>query len=403
MKIALVSRHAYSREGTPQYVTALAKALATSHEVTIFSESFEGLDDTAIQHRRVRTVGGSGVLFDLMFFITSTLMLWRSRLGEKDEFDIIHSHHYGSPFFADVITSHYCQQEGIDQMRRHAKDILRETPFQRLQRVGWVWIEKMLFGQRKRKPLIVVSEAMKRDFVRHYDTAAGQIYSVHSGGDCRIDSPKNANLFREEIRSLYSLTEQDLLVLFVGGDWVRKGLAPAIEAMSLLHSCRAKILILGHGDIAAYRKMAQDLGVGEKVLFAEPIRENWKYYSASDVFLLPTLYEPFGLSILEAMASGLSVLVSQNAGAAELVEEDVNGLLLKEPWNADEISEKLELLCRDSELRRRLGESARRTAIKQTWSRVAQETIEVYQQIQQRRKRIDASRDSHHYVSEEGN
>lgn len=401
MKIALVTRHAYSREGMPQYVTALARALATSHEVTIFSGKFEGLDGTAIRHREVRTIGGSGVLFDISFFIASTIMLWRSRLG--DEFDIVHSHHYGSPFFVDVVTSHYCQQEGIDQVMRHADGIPRESFFWRAHRLGWVWIEKMLFGRQKSRPLIVVSEAMKRDFAHHYDTRAGQIYSVHSGVDHDVYNPKNASLSRGEIRSLYSLTEEDLLVLFVGGDWVRKGLARAIEALSLLHSCRAKLLILGHGDIATYRKIAVDLGVGEKVLFAEPIRENWKYYSASDVFLLPTLYEPFGLSILEAMASGLPVLVSQGAGAAELVEEEVNGLLLKEPWNVNEISEKLELLCRDGELRRRLGESARRTAIQQTWSRMAQETIEVYQRVQDRRKEIYSRSSSRHPTYEGGN
>ena len=400
IKIALVSRHAYGREGTPQYVTALARALATSHEVTIFSGKFEGLDGKGIRHRRVRTISSSGVLFDISFLIASTIMLWRSRL--EDEFDIVHSHHYGSPFFVDVVTSHYCQQEGIDRVRRHGDGILRESFFWRAQRLGWVWIEKMLFGRRKSRPLIVVSEAMKRDFARHYDTRPGQIYPVHSGVDHDVYHPKNASS-RGQIRSLYSLAEEDLLILFVGGDWVRKGLARAIEALRTLHSCRANLLILGHGDIATYRKMAVDLGVGEKVLFAEPIRENWMYYSASDVFLLPTLYEPFGLSILEAMASGLPVLVSQSAGAAELVEGDVNGLLLQEPWNVNEISEKLELLCSDGELRKRLGDSARRTAIQQTWSRVAQETVEVYQRIQDRSKEMHSRSSSRHHTNEGGN
>ncbi len=158
IKIALVSRHAYGREGTPQYVTALARALATSHEVTIFSGKFEGLDGKGIRHRRVRTISSSGVLFDISFLIASTIMLWRSRL--EDEFDIVHSHHYGSPFFVDVVTSHCIQRAGIAHLRGHGDGILRESFFWMAQSLVVVWIEKMLFVRRKRSPLIVVSEAM---------------------------------------------------------------------------------------------------------------------------------------------------------------------------------------------------------------------------------------------------
>lgn len=386
MKIALVSRHAYGLEGVPCHVTALARALATSHQVTIFSDRFEGLDGTAVRHRRVRAVGGSGFVFDVTFFITSTLMLWISRLKGKDQFDIIHSHHYGSPFFSDVITSHYCQREGIYQMRSQVDDMPSQNPLQRLQKVGWARVEKMLFGRRKSKALIVLSEAMKRDFIRHYETPVKGTYVIHSGVDCERYSQKNVRLFREEIRRLHSLTERDLVVLFVGGDWVRKGLAQAIEALPLLESCQVKLLILGHGDIATYQKMAEDLGVGEKLIFADPIQDNWKYYAASDVFLLPTLYEPFGLTILEAMAAGIPVLVSRNAGAAGLVQDGVNGLLLEDPRDITEIADKLKLLWMDGELQRRLGEKAHRTALQYTWSRVAQETLEVYQRVQDRHK-----------------
>ncbi len=105
------------------------------------------------------------------------------------------------------------------------------------------------------------------------------------------------------------------------------------------------------------------------------------YYAASDVLLLPSLYEPFGLSILEAMASGLPVLVSRDSGAAELINDGVDGLLINDPTDVAEISAKLGALLKDADLRTRLGKQARRAALQYPWDRVARETEEVYERV----------------------
>ena len=117
------------------------------------------------------------------------------------------------------------------------------------------------------------------------------------------------------------------------------------------------------------------------VIFAGQTREVGRYYAAGDVYLLPSLYEPFGLSILEAMASGLPVLVSRDSGAAELISDGVDGLLIQEPRDVTELSAKLGALLKDAHLRTRLGRQARRTALQYPWDRVARETEEVYERV----------------------
>ncbi len=383
LKIALVSSHANSFAGAPKYVTSLARALAVDHEVTIFSATLEGLEGTSVRHRRVRVPVSDGNVFELAFSLVSAAMLWRSHL--KGEFDIVHSHRYGSPFFSDVFTSHYCEQEGIDQVRREADGALRCSYPQRLRSLAMARIEKRLFGRAVGIPLIVVSERMKRDFVRHYRMPAERIFVVYSGADCERYTPANVPLYRDEVRRRHSLAPDELVVLFVGGDWERKGVAQAIEALSLLGSCAPRLLVVGPGRIGAYRKIASDRGVAERVMFTGGRKEAWEYYAAGDVFLLPTRYEAFGLSILEAMASGLPVLVSRSAGAAELITDGADGLLLEDPMDPVEIARKLEALLRDEGLRRRLGRRARLTALQYSWDEVGHRTVEVYERVLSRR------------------
>ncbi len=99
------------------------------------------------------------------------------------------------------------------------------------------------------------------------------------------------------------------------------------------------------------------------------------------MFLLPSLYEPFGLSILEAMATGLPVLASRDCGAAELIHDGIDGLLIQNPRDVPAISAMLGVLLRDGDLIARLGRQARRAALHYDWDRVARETEEVYERV----------------------
>ena len=107
MKIALVSTHATNEGGVPQYVGSLARALAKDHDVTVYSSRFEGFDGTGVRHRKIRTIGSGGNIFDLSFLFVSTLVIWGHRLKRGDEFDIMHSH-LATPYYSDVFTSHFC-------------------------------------------------------------------------------------------------------------------------------------------------------------------------------------------------------------------------------------------------------------------------------------------------------
>jgi len=231
------------------------------------------------------------------------------------------------------------------------------------------------------KPIIVPSERMNQDLIRYYGADADNTLVIYSGVDSDKYSPRNAPLNRFDVRERHSIGDDASIILFVGGDWERKGLANTIKAFSLLNNPEAVLLVVGSGDVVAYQQIVLAHGVGDRVIFAGSSKEVWKYYATSDVLVLPAFNEAFGLVILEAMSSGLPVLVSSLAGVSELVNDGVNGLIINDPSDALEIAAKLGTILFDENLRMSLGKEARQTALKYTWDLVAQRHIEVYKAI----------------------
>ncbi len=380
MKIALVSTHATGEGGVPHYVASLARALAKGHEVTVYSSRFESLDGAGVRHRKIRAIGGSGMIFDFSFLIVSTIMIWGHRLKRGDEFDIIHSH-VGSPLFSDVFTIHFWEHDAIALMKTATKDMPRDSLVRRLRSRLMARIESALLARRNSRTWIVLSAAMKSSLIRNHLVPLENIFVVYNGVDSSRYSPDNVARYRDEVRDRLSLAPGTQVVLFLGGDWPRKGLAQSIEALSLLAGSEATLLVVGSGNMATYRNLAKRCRIEDRVIFTGQTGEAWRYYAASDVFLLPSLYEPFGLSILEAMASGLPVLASRNCGAAELIHDGIDGLLIQNPRDVPAISAMLGGLLRDGDLIVRLGRQARRAALHYHWDRVARETEEVYERV----------------------
>jgi UDP-glucose:(heptosyl)LPS alpha-1,3-glucosyltransferase len=84
------------------------------------------------------------------------------------------------------------------------------------------------------------------------------------------------------------------------------------------------------------------------------------------------------------MASGLPVVVSKNAGAAELIEDGKDGILLKNPKNSEEIAEKINYLIRNANLRKKIARNARKKAEKYPWSLTAEKMLKVFEEVRRK-------------------
>ena len=178
---------------------------------------------------------------------------------------------------------------------------------------------------------------------------------------------------------------QEANLLFVGRCYPRqKGLEYLVRAIALLPSRRTvKLSIIGEdwGGVENLRLLSRAQGVERQVTFRGPLTrgEVIRAFASTDVFVLPSLFEPFGIVLLEAMAAGVPVVASRVGGIVEVVEDERTGLLVP-PADPTALAGALERLISDPSLRRVMGAEARRRASRYSWDLVVPRIVEVYRE-----------------------
>ena len=174
-------------------------------------------------------------------------------------------------------------------------------------------------------------------------------------------------------------------ILFVGGlDQAHyfKGLGILLRAVKGMKTVDAKLLVIGEGALKeSYGKLALELGINGRVKFigSVPYDELPKYYREADVFVLPSVTkgEAFGLVLVEALASGVPVIASRLAGVRSVFTDGREGLL-NAPGNSKDLSEKIDFILSNEDLRKRMGKAARKLALeKYDWEKVGDRLEEI--------------------------
>lgn len=197
------------------------------------------------------------------------------------------------------------------------------TPLQRLgqffnrKHSASLTLEESLFAKQNAKRVIANSRMVRDEIIRCYDYPAERIDVVYNG--VPLDAFQRQEEDRAATRETLQLGKDDIAVLFAGTGWERKGLRFAIEAIERQDK-RMRLLVAGRGEHRRFQSSrAQFLGV---------VREMPSLYHAADVFLLPTLYDPFSNACLEALAAGRPVITTSANGFSEIVENERHGTIV---------------------------------------------------------------------------
>lgn len=357
--------------GVPCYWNAVAVALAADHEVHIFAAN-NRCDVPHIRSHHLRTLRVGWLLTHLTFYVSARVRFGLAQLRRRSRFDIVLGVGALTPY-ADIATVHFVQARELELQRKSA--------FPRERRLGGLagldyalyshamsWLGRRFFGKRS-SHIVAISGAVKRDLVQLEGACAEDITVVPNGVDIARFNPANRTLHRAAIRSELGLSDAHTAVLFVGNSWGRKGLRTAIEAIAEQEQLR--LIVVGQGVRQEFLAGLPD-DVVDRVIFTGPRSTDIeRLYAAADVFLFPTLYEPFGLVILEALASGLPTIVSARAGASEWLEDGVDAVLLRDPLDSIEAGSALRSVTTQPAFAHMLALNGRRKAAELQWSAVA--------------------------------
>ncbi|NOX97221.1 MAG: glycosyltransferase family 4 protein [Nitrospirae bacterium] len=382
MKIALIRQDYHKYGGAERYVYNLSRELAKrGHHIHIFAhtgeEELHQLNNSTtsmnpITFHRVPVLGGAAFLRTLSFAI------FCRRLLKKESFDIIHS--FDRTLYQDI----YRAGDGCHREWLKRSLALTSSPPARLAirlnllHLILLFLEREVF--KKSKKIIAIAKVGKEEIIKHYGTNPRDITVVYNGVDGEEFKPDNKRRFGVNTRRQSHLAEDDFVILFVGSGFRRKGLSFLIKAVALLKEEKVKLLIVGKDRKRPYSRLVKKLGLEDKVIFTGGSRETYRFYAAATIFVFPTLYEPFGNVCLEALSSGLPLIVSRSSGAAEIITERKEGFLLNNPEDPEEIARKIKMTF-DEDLRKRLSRNARCLAEKFTLARNVEETLKVYTEV----------------------
>jgi UDP-glucose:(heptosyl)LPS alpha-1,3-glucosyltransferase len=231
-------------------------------------------------------------------------------------------------------------------------------------------LEAESLGPDASKRIIAVSKRVKDEAIRHYSVPADKIEVIYNGVDASEFKPSDEA--RRLIRNQIGADEADYLLLFCGSGFKRKGLEIAIRAVDRVPS--ARLIVVGEGRAPAHPRV---LRLGRRTDVAH-------LYAASDALLLPTLYDPFPNVTLEAMATGIPVIVSRVAGVSEIIDGD--SLVVEDATDVEALAAAVVRL-EDPAVRVPMGRAARQKALQYSVDRVVEETMRVYEHVARSRGR----------------
>ena len=373
MKIAIVRQKYVNYGGAEQFVSEYTTHLANAgHNIHIFANQWKPSNHPNIRMHAVRTIELSSFLRTLSF---ASFALQAVR---AEPFDIVQSHE--RIWSQDVYRAgDGCHREWLERRANYLPSLKKISFRFNLFHQLVLKLERRIFESGQCKKIIAISEMVKRDILKHYQLPEDRIEVVYNG--VRLDRfhPDNKNRFRNEVRNRLGVSDTEVMVLFVGSGFERKGLEYLLKALPHVERKNWRLVLVGKGNWERYLSFVSEEN-RNKITYLDPVDDIEKLYASADFFILPSIYEPFGNANLEALASGLPIITNRNCGVAEIIISKKEGIVLEEPSDVKAIAEAIDYLM-DSEVRESMGKSARLLAEKFTQERNAGEMLKIYQKL----------------------
>lgn len=362
----MVTRLFSTKGGLELYTHKLVEVLLQGgYQVTVVCES----SDSSLRHPRLKIqtfpkpAKGLSKAQKLEHYYRHTSAV----VAELPQVDLVHSQHLPVKS-ADVVNFH---NQSVEQLNRvglpweRAVNQLKSfcVPAYRLRRE----FDRRLC--RDASCLVFSSEIGRNDFLRTYASDIADTPSVvaYPGSAMALESQDNGKL-------------QPGSFLFVGRGYRKKGLDVLFAACQKLAARKLpfKLQIAGLREKPIDRLRLRLFGISRYVTYLGWQDNMSQVYATCSAFVMPSRLEPFGMAALQAMQAGLIPIVSRVSGISELIEPGVNGLVLENHLNADELAQHMMNLLKADDAQTEMSRQAKQTAQIYSWEKTAESVMHAY-------------------------
>ena len=212
--------------------------------------------------------------------------------------------------------------------------------------------EKAVFGENQTTEIMMLTAQQRRDFEEYYPSSTRRMHNLPPGieSDRRLGDKRRIK--RLAFREKFSITEDQIALLQIGSGFKVKGIDRSLKAVSSLPpELRERVIfiLVGKDKPAKVWKLADDLAIKDRVLIVPGSDDIPSFLAGSDLMLHPAYRESAGHVLLEAMVSGLPVLTTTTCGYACYIEKSKSGLVCAEPFNQEELNQKLCLMIKNED------------------------------------------------------
>ena len=291
-------------------------------------------------------------------------------IAKLERCDVVHAHDWLS-FGAGITAKRVSKRPLVAHM--HATEF---------DRTGGSNINEEVYMREKKgmesaDRVVAVSSLTKRMIVDRYGIAEDAVDVVYNAADTHADRHETP----DPVLQFKNATGKKM-VLFVGRFTLQKGPDYFLRAADLVlkHDKNVFFVMAGSGDMEPQIiRLAAELGISGSLFFSGFVRgeELCSLYRAADVFVMPSVSEPFGITTLESLSHGTPVIISKQSGVSEVL----NHALKVDFWDVEETANKIISVLRHKSLQDTLEEHGRREAAKYTWRDAAAKIIGIYERL----------------------
>lgn len=342
-------------------VLAEVLGLADEFDITVFSDAFDNDETGRVQWVRVPLPGKPGFLRYMFFNLLAPGAL-RKHIAQRGSPPILIQATQGQFIGADICYPHFCHRAYLQQQWQFQK----ARGLRRMARWVTHYYNAVTERWAFRKAALVVSpsQGLVGELTSAYPFLKDRICTIANPVDVKSFA-RPTSFDRNPLLAQLGLPVVGRVLCFTAlGDFSRKGLGILLEALAGIKDQLVRVLVVGGnaGEIAEFSALAQQMGVSNRVVFVGYQSDVRPYLWASDLFVLPSLYETFALVVMQAMAAGIPAIVTRLHGVEDYAVQGVNAWFVER--NAESIRAAIvDVLSDEHRLQ------AARAAVSQTVSR----------------------------------